>query len=95
MNVIRATKKPVTVSCVLWDGTMESLQLCLIFMNTNIDMFTDMDAFLEHSVRNGLRIETLEGVMTASVGDYIIQGVNREFYPCKPDIFHKTYDINK
>ena len=39
-----------------------------------------------------LKIETLEGVMKASVGDYIIKGVNGEFYPCKPDIFEKTYE---
>lgn len=39
-----------------------------------------------------LEIETLEGIMKASVGDYIIKGVNGEFYPCKPDIFEKTYE---
>ena len=39
-----------------------------------------------------IEIETLEGVMVASVGDYIIKGVNGEFYPCKPDIFEKTYE---
>lgn len=39
------------------------------------------------------KIKTLEGVMTARLGDYIIKGVNGEFYPCKPDIFHKTYEI--
>ena len=38
-------------------------------------------------------IQTLEGTMHASVGDYIITGVNGEQYPCKPDIFAKTYDI--
>ena len=37
-------------------------------------------------------IETLEGTMHASVGDYIITGVNGEQYPCKPDIFEKTYE---
>lgn len=37
-------------------------------------------------------IKTLEGVMTADVGDYIIQGVKGELYPCKPDIFEKTYE---
>lgn len=37
-------------------------------------------------------IETLEGTMHASVGDYIITGVNGEKYPCKPDIFVKTYE---
>lgn len=36
-------------------------------------------------------IETLEGTMKASVGDYIIKGVKGEFYPCKPDIFEATY----
>ena len=39
-----------------------------------------------------LEIETLEGVMRANSGDYIIRGVNGEFYPCKPDIFEKTYE---
>ncbi|WP_407690379.1 hypothetical protein [Salimicrobium halophilum] len=39
-----------------------------------------------------LRIETLEGTMRADVGDYVIKGVNGEFYPCKPDIFEKTYE---
>lgn len=38
-------------------------------------------------------IQTLEGTMHASIGDYIITGVNGEQYPCKPDIFAKTYDI--
>lgn len=37
-------------------------------------------------------IETLEGTMHASVGDYIITGINGEKYPCKPDIFEKTYE---
>ena len=39
-----------------------------------------------------IEILTLEGTMTASVGDYIIEGINRECYPCKPNIFEKTYD---
>lgn len=38
------------------------------------------------------QIQTLEGVMTASPGDWIIKGINGEFYPCKPDIFEKTYE---
>jgi hypothetical protein len=37
-------------------------------------------------------IKTLEGVMIGKCGDYIIQGVNGEVYPCKPDIFEKTYE---
>jgi hypothetical protein len=39
-----------------------------------------------------LDIDTLEGVMAAQPGDWIIRGVNDEFYPCKPDIFEKTYE---
>ena len=39
-----------------------------------------------------IKIETLEGIMIGQVGDFIIKGVNGEFYPCKPDIFKKTYD---
>jgi hypothetical protein len=37
-------------------------------------------------------IEMVEGVMVASIGDYIIKGVKGEFYPCKPDIFKQTYE---
>jgi len=42
---------------------------------------------------NEPKILTLEGAMTVSDGDYIIKGVAGEFYPCKPDIFEKTYEI--
>ena len=42
--------------------------------------------------RIGLTIPTLEGNMLAVENDYIIKGVNGEFYPCKPDIFEKTYE---
>ena len=40
-----------------------------------------------------LQIKTLEGVMTAIVGDWIIKGVKGEFYPCKNDIFLMSYDV--
>ena len=40
-----------------------------------------------------IEIDTLEGTMRADLGDFIIKGVQGEFYPCKPDIFEKTYDI--
>lgn len=38
-------------------------------------------------------IKTLEGTMRGGHGDYIIQGVSGEVYPCKPDIFHETYEL--
>ena len=41
---------------------------------------------------NGMDIKTLEGTIHASIGDWIIKGVSGEFYPCKPDIFLKTYE---
>lgn len=40
-----------------------------------------------------LNIQTLEGEMTARIGDWIIKGVAGEFYPCKPDIFAETYEL--
>lgn len=40
-----------------------------------------------------LRIKTLEGLLNVSDGDYIIKGVQGEFYPCKPDIFEETYEL--
>ena len=49
--------------------------------------------YIHEVVMHGRQIKTLEGVMTANIGDFIIKGVNGEFYPCKPDIFEKTYEI--
>jgi hypothetical protein len=43
-------------------------------------------------VAEWIDIPTLEGVMRANLGDYIIRGVQGEFYPCKPNIFAATYD---
>ena len=40
----------------------------------------------------GIAITTLEGIMIASPGDWIIRGIQGEFYPCKPDIFEATYE---
>lgn len=51
-------------------------------------------AFARHAWHNGtdIFIQTLEGTMTAVVGDWIIRGVQGEYYPCKPDIFEMTYE---
>lgn len=45
-----------------------------------------------HSYDAWCEIYTLEGIMIAETGDYIIRGVQGEIYPCKPDIFEKTYE---
>ena len=41
------------------------------------------------------KIETLEGIMEVKENDWIIKGINGEFYPCKPGIFEKTYELIK
>lgn len=74
-------KKPVTVEAVQWTGENRA-EMC---------EFIDSEVF-EIIPRVGLVIHTLEGDHHASPGDYIIKGVNGEFYPCKPDIFAKTYE---
>lgn len=43
-------------------------------------------------IQEGIHIPTLEGVMVGSPGDYIIKGIQGEFYPCKPDIFADSYE---
>lgn len=51
--------------------------------------------FIEGNYDNTLNypnIKTLEGIMEVTPGDYIIKGVQGEFYPCKPDIFEQTYE---
>ena len=74
-------KKPVTVEAIQWTGENHA-EMC---------EFIDPEMF-EIIPRVGLVIHTLEGNHHASPGDYIIKGVNGEFYPCKPDIFAKTYE---
>ena len=74
-------KKPVVIEAVQWTGENHA-EMC---------EFIDPEAF-EIIPRIGLVIHTLEGDHHASPGDYIIKGVNGEFYPCKPDIFAKTYE---
>lgn len=48
-----------------------------------------------YRTKKAIKIKTLEGIMQANKGDWIITGVNGEQYPCKPDIFKKTYEEYK
>lgn len=53
----------------------------------------ELEDFNQMMLKQGyIEIETLEGIMKASFGDYIIKGIKGEFYPCKPDIFMATYE---
>lgn len=52
----------------------------------------DAEREVNHNDDGTLTIKTLEGDHLAQLGDFIIQGVKGEIYPCKPDIFKMTYD---
>ncbi len=82
----RYRKLPVEIDAVQFQDNSERIK--------EITNFMDGLVRISYNDNNNpkLKIETLEGVMEASVGDYIIKGVNGEFYPCKPDIFEKTYE---
>lgn len=87
-------KKPVTVEARLFDGSWASGQPILAWMSES-SWPSDMSLPRWSDVREStghLYIPTLEGEMTASAGDWIIKGVQGEFYPCKPEIFTATYD---
>ena len=77
-------KKRVVIEAVHWNGikVSETPEWILEALNSGV------------LVRFGdkVQVRTLEGVMTVSPGDYIIKGVDGELYPCKPDIFEKTYE---
>ena len=76
-------KKPVVVEAVLYRGE-EDFNLVRLFVGNTRPI---------HHLGDGrLGIETLEGVMAANPGDWIVKGVKGEFYPCKPDIFAETYE---
>lgn len=72
-------KKPVVVKAIqFWDNNQSEIEE---FVGSSFLMIAGLPY-----------IETLEGNMTVSKNDYIIQGVKGEYYPCKPDIFEMTYD---
>ena len=62
-------------------------------VTTNDVVLHGKSSGFEHYNDTNADIKTLEGVMHANYGDFIIRGVNGEIYPCKPDIFNKTYDV--
>jgi len=77
-------KKPVVIEAVQWTNDKESWD--------NI-MSMGLSKWKPGEMGSGtFIIETLEGDHLAKSGDYIIKGVQGEFYPCKPDIFEETYE---
>ena len=79
-------KKPVVIEAIQFKDDANVITSLSDFVGDNIAVdYSNPAAPI-------FKIETLEGVMTASEGDYIIRGVQGEFYPCKPDIFEATYE---
>ena len=92
-------KKPVVINAVEWNGKNQREIFDFLTNGTkeNCALTLEEDTFRIDLVNGGcqtgdLIIKTLEGELKASVGDFIIKGISGEFYPCKPDIFEKTYE---
>ena len=85
-------KKPVVIEAIQWTG--ENIQECFEFVGNK--MATQKTKYFSSSgepfEQTDIVIFSLEGAMSASIGDYLIKGVEGEFYPCKPDIFERTYE---
>ena len=85
-------KKPVVISAVEWTG--DNIEEIRNFCGDAADIEYHDAAWKvgKAPVYADLSLITLEGKMHASIGDYIIRGVQGEFYACKPDIFERTYE---
>lgn len=81
-------KKPVVIEAM--QLTRKNADVCLLFIGKNNIKGYNLGEFAEDSCY--INIQTLEGVMQANEGDWIIKGIKGEFYPCKPDIFEATYE---
>lgn len=86
-------KKPVVIEAIQYDN-INYKEVCeFIGMTLTPDLESET-AYLagKGTPKFSLSIPTLEGKMKAMPNDWIIKGINGEFYPCKPDIFEKTYE---
>jgi hypothetical protein len=89
----RYTKKPVTIEAMqVTDDSKQDVAAWII------DGGGDVEVMSPYIMRQGgietthaFQVKTLEGFMWAKYGDYIIKGIQGEFYPCKPDIFADSY----
>ena len=96
-------KRPVVIESFQYDGDMINSsgkpyvpEWAISAVNNNTMYYDGSELFIhtlegDHHVTE-LFIHTLEGDHHVTVGDYVIQGINGELYPCKPDIFEKTYE---
>jgi hypothetical protein len=101
MDSKKYRKKPVVIEAFQYDGDLKNKDGFYYVPQWAVDAFeSDVMYYdsLENEPPSELFIKTLEGIHHVSVGDYVIQGIQGELYPCKPDIFRKTYeevDISK
>lgn len=90
VNIAHYRKRPVVVEAVRWYGGEEDGRAI-------VDWITDGggDAAIAYLAGDpvSVSIVTLEGVMRATPGDWIIRGVQGEYYPCRSDIFDLTYEL--
>lgn len=88
-------KKPIIIEAIKWRSN--NLKDAMEFLNCDFKYEPNTSyatkQFTYDDKDKSLYINTLEGVMKVSIGDYIIKGINGEYYPCKPDIFEKTYEV--
>jgi hypothetical protein len=89
---VQFRKRPVVIQAVQWTGNNLRAVIDFIGLHPSAEKWTwpEYEAVVREK---GLKIFTLEGPLMASVGDWIIQGVQGECYPCKPDVFAKTYEL--
>lgn len=93
-------KKPIEIEAVEVTSFMGGADLFLEFQKLSQEpkwikeALTDGTLVMKQNASEGswYEINTLEGTMKVSSGDYIIRGISGELYPCKPDIFKQTYD---
>lgn len=90
-------KKPVVIDALQWTGKNHREMFDFLTQDTFKEEYMKVSGnhfYIDHNkVKGGLVIKTLEGEHLASIGDYIIKGVQGEYYPCKEDIFHQTYEL--
>jgi hypothetical protein len=84
-------KKPVVIEAIRWSGSnlREVIDFTGLHPSAHKWTWEEYEAVV---AKDGLKIFTMEGPLMAAKGDYIIQGVKGEHYPCKPDIFLATYE---
>ena len=92
---MKATKKPIEVEAFIWTGDQNQKEDPEWIVEAIEKGTVEIIGHHDHGFATSLLIKTLEGDIQARKGDWIIRGVNGEIYPCKPDIFEKTYNYEK